>query len=196
MGFLMNIVDHGTWSLYTPEVWPVGIPQNIVFCKCDIDGVDWYDFQRVGDLSHESVKAVCFNENGNWIVRIAVVDGSRLFPEGRRVIEIYDGDLEDPQATYEGLMYDPVTNTLAAAPVIVIVPTEASKLGLRRVFVEMGVWDQVKAHIAADAETQEEWDLATVIKRTDTLTQKIIFVMQLSPAQVDAILIRAKQLVS
>ncbi|WP_316201621.1 MULTISPECIES: hypothetical protein [unclassified Bradyrhizobium] len=76
----------------------------------------------------------------------------------------------------------------------VIVPASASKLGLRRVFVEQGRWDQVKAMIAVNPDTQEEWDLAIEIKRTDPLAERLIAAMKLEPADVDAILVRAKQL--
>ncbi|WP_316205988.1 hypothetical protein [Bradyrhizobium sp. SZCCHNR3058] len=76
----------------------------------------------------------------------------------------------------------------------VIVPALATKLGLRRVFVEQGRWDQVKAMIAANPDTQEEWDLAIEIKRTDPLAEGLIAAMKLEPADVDAILVRAKQL--
>ncbi|WP_441252411.1 hypothetical protein AB8A28_14005 [Tardiphaga sp. 71_E8_N1_1] len=123
----MHIFDHGTWSAYTFNTWPAGLPLGIAFCKSDIDGVDWYDYQRVGDLSHESVKAVCFNEGGFWIVKIATVDGSRLFPEGRRVIEIYDGDLDAPQDAYGGMVYDPATNTLSAYTPPAAVPNEITR---------------------------------------------------------------------
>lgn len=76
------------------------------------------------------------------------------------------------------------------------VPTSASKLGLKRALAEIGLWDQVKAAIAADPDIQEEWNLGIEIRRTDPLTQKLINVMALVPAQVDSILIRANELVA
>jgi hypothetical protein len=194
MGFLMTIYDHGAWTSYVPAVWPEGLPINIIFVKNDVTGEDWYTYVHDGNLSHESVKLVCFNENGDWIVRIATVDGSRLFPEGRRVIELYDGDIDNPQSTYEGMRYDPASNSLVEAAPVVIVPASATKLGLKRALSELGAWAQAKAFIAADADTQEEWDLAIEIKRTDPLTTKLIVAMSLTPAQVDHILIRAKEL--
>jgi hypothetical protein len=193
---VMNIFDHGTWSKYDPAVYPVDLPLGVIFCRSDIDGVDWYRYQMVGELSHESVKAVCRNEDGKWIVKIAAVEGSKLFPEGGRIIEIYDGDLENPQTTYEGMEYEPLANVLLPPPPPpVIIPTEASKLGLRRVFVERGIWDQVKAMIASDPDMQEEWDLAITIKRTDPLVHTMIAALNLQPADVDAIMIRQRELV-
>jgi hypothetical protein len=190
----MTIYDHGAWSLYVPAVWPEGLPTNIIFVKSDVNGEDWYAYVRDGNVSQESVKLVCFNEGGRWIVRIATVDASRLFPEGRRVIELYDGDLDNPQATYEGMQYDPASNSLVEAAPLTVVPTSASKLGLKRALAELGLWETAKAMISADPATQEEWDLAMEIKRTDPLTRGLIAAMSLTPAQVDHILIRAKEL--
>ena len=76
------------------------------------------------------------------------------------------------------------------------VPTSASKLGLKRALAEIGLWDQVKAAIAADPDIQEEWDLAIEIRRTDPLVQMMIDAIGLTPEQADAILIRANELVA
>jgi hypothetical protein len=76
-----------------------------------------------------------------------------------------------------------------------VIPTSATKLGLRRVFVEQGRWDQVKALIAADPDVQEEWDLATEIKRADPLVRGLIVALRLSDPDIEAIMIRAQELV-
>ena len=44
-------------------------------------------------------------------------------------------------------------------------PASCTKLGPKRAFDELGTWAAVKAAIAADANVQEEWDLATEIRR-------------------------------
>ncbi|SDF31152.1 hypothetical protein SAMN05216337_10516 [Bradyrhizobium brasilense] len=75
------------------------------------------------------------------------------------------------------------------------VPSSCTKLGLKRAFDELGTWVAVKAAIAADANVQEEWDLATESRRTDPLVQHMIAVVGLSDAQVDQLLIRANGLV-
>ena len=54
----------------------------------------------------------------------------------------------------------------------------------------------MKAAIAADAGVQEEWDLATEIRRTDPLTQGMITTLQLTSTQVDALLVRSAELVA
>jgi hypothetical protein len=75
------------------------------------------------------------------------------------------------------------------------VPTSCTKLGLKRAFDELGQWANVKAAIASNANAQEEWDLATEIKRVDPLVQGVIAALGLTEAQVDNLLIRATALV-
>ncbi|GEP00622.1 hypothetical protein [Methylobacterium haplocladii] len=89
-------------------------------------------------------------------------------------------------------------------PVVVVVPTSASKLGLKRALAETGElavfpepeWPAVKAALASNPDLQEDWDLATEIRRVDPLTQAMIAARSYSPAQVDALLIRANELVA
>lgn len=81
-------------------------------------------------------------------------------------------------------------------PYVPPVPTSASKLGLKRALAEIGLWDQVKAAIAADPDIQEEWNLAIEIRRTDPMVEKLIAMLALAPAQIDAILILANELVA
>ncbi|WP_420131932.1 hypothetical protein [Rhodopseudomonas sp.] len=83
-----------------------------------------------------------------------------------------------------------------SAPMPATVPVSASRLGLMRAWKEQGVWDQIKAKIAADPETQEEWDVAIEIRRTDPLVQQMIAVTGMSELDVDALLIRANELVA
>jgi hypothetical protein len=193
----MQLYDHGTWSLYEPDSLPVSLPPGLsaLFCRSDTTGDDWYQFRQQHGVSDESVKLVCHLEENAWVVKVATVDQGKVFPEDRRLVELYDGDLDTPQESYGGMVYRPETNDLIRMPPKpASIPATASKLGLRRVFVEQGNWSQVKALIAADPDTQEEWDLAVEIKRTDPLTLELITAMSLQPAEVDAILIRAKQL--
>ncbi len=76
------------------------------------------------------------------------------------------------------------------------IPGSASKLGLKRALEELGQWDAVKAALAANAAAQEEWDLAVEVRRTDPVTQGMIAALSLSDEQVDALLVRAVELVS
>ncbi|GIQ73177.1 hypothetical protein [Bradyrhizobium sp. RD5-C2] len=74
-------------------------------------------------------------------------------------------------------------------------PASCTKLGLKRAFDELGTWAAVKAAIAADANAQEEWDLATEIRRADPLVQHMITIVGLTDPEVDQLLIRANALV-
>ncbi|BEV47346.1 hypothetical protein [Afipia carboxidovorans] len=76
------------------------------------------------------------------------------------------------------------------------IPDSASKLGLKRALDEIGLWQTVKAAIAADPDAQEEWDLAVEVKRTDPITQRLIAALSLSSEQVDALILRANELVA
>ena len=110
-------------------------------------------------------------------------------PEGQRLVGYEFG--RDANGK---VIYIPTFEGIPAPPLPV--PTSASKLGLKRALAEIGLWDQVKAAIAADPDAQEEWDLAVEIRRTDPLVQMMIDAMGLTPEQADAILIRANELVA
>ncbi len=75
------------------------------------------------------------------------------------------------------------------------VPSSCTKLGLKRAFDELGQWAAVKAAIASNPDTQEEWDLAVEIKRSDSLVEGMISALGLTESQVDNLLIRANALV-
>lgn len=193
----MFIHDHGAWASYTPDEFPAGIPPSlgakILWFKND-GGEDFYAYRNAGNFDAVSIKCSCVLEDGAWRVMTAHIDETQLVPDDRRIIEIYDGDIDDPLTSYQKMVYDPVANTLSPPPVVVQVPPSASKLGLKRVFSEMGTWSQIKAMIAADEDMQEEWDLALEIKRTDPLVTKLITQLGLSAAQVDALMIRSREL--
>jgi hypothetical protein len=96
--------------------------------------------------------------------------------------------------TYEAWLAEGNTPDPYVAPPAPV-PTSCTKLGLKRAFDELGQWAAVKAAIASDPNTQEEWDLAVDIKRTDTLVEGVIAALGLTSAQVDNLLIRANTLV-
>lgn len=91
---------------------------------------------------------------------------------------------------------DRIKNAIKEEIALRNVPISASKLGLIRVFKEQGIWSSVKSLIAADQDVQEEWDAAIEIRRADPITQGMIAAMQLSDEQVDALLVRAAELVA
>jgi hypothetical protein len=92
---------------------------------------------------------------------------------------------------------DPVRQGLTAAPVFPDPPppTSCSKLGLKRAFDELGLWQRVKEAISADPDTQEDWDLAIEIQRTDPLVIKMQALLGLTDDQVTKIIARAVALV-
>ena len=103
---------------------------------------------------------------------------------------------------YERLIAEgvvPEEYTAPASPA----PLSITKLGLKRALAETGPlavfpdpeWAAVKALIASDPEVQEEWDLATEIQRADPLVAGMIAARGYAPEKVDAIMIRATQLV-
>ncbi|MEH2513931.1 hypothetical protein V1291_005285 [Nitrobacteraceae bacterium AZCC 1564] len=114
-------------------------------------------------------------------------------PEGCSIIVNDDQVYRIGGTLIDGVYTAPVTEAqpLPASAL----PKTATKLGLKRAFDELGMWDRVKAVIAADSEAQEEWGLALEIKRSDPLTQKLIAVLQLPTETVDHIIIRANELV-
>jgi hypothetical protein len=194
----MNIYDHGTWSQYVPAAWPEDYPSTALFARRDSDGVDWYVYRNTrGNISDESVKLALLKENAVWVVKNAVVEQSRLWPPLFRIMELYDGDLDTPFDSYVGKALDDAAMQLITCPAPpAVVPTSASKLGLKRAFDALGRWDQVKALIASTPNAQEEWDLATEIRRDDKIVQGIIAALNLTSDQVDTLILRAHALVA
>lgn len=77
-------------------------------------------------------------------------------------------------------------------------PIACTKLGLKRAFTEMGVWPKVRDFIAADADRQEDWDLATELKLTDPVMTDAIAAFAAEGIEIDALKLatRANQLVA
>lgn len=94
-----------------------------------------------------------------------------------------NGGLPEP---YQGQGPDPSEPT---------VPNTVSKLGLKRALEELDMWADIKAAIASNPAVQEEWDLAVEIHRNDPMTQFVIDLKQLTGQQVDALILRAHELV-
>ncbi|MGN8547684.1 hypothetical protein ACQPTN_24080 [Bradyrhizobium sp. 13971] len=129
---------------------------------------------------------------GNIVNAIVLEDGAEWTPpEG---LTIATGDFAIGGKLVGGVYTAPPAP--AADPLPPPPPPDfCTKLGLKRAFDELGTWAAVKAAIAADANVQEEWDLATEIRRADPLVQHMIAVVGLSDVQVDQLLIRANALV-
>ena len=86
------------------------------------------------------------------------------------------------------------------APAIVpeppIVPTIASKLGLKRALDEIGRWSEIKAMIEGDAVMAEDWSLAVEIRRTDPIFAVFVTSGSFTGAEIDAVFQRAVEIVA
>jgi hypothetical protein len=114
---MMKIVDHGSWSRYTPEVRPEHLPANVLFCKNE-DGVDWYDYLRDDQFAPSSIKLTVLE----GVVRAATRDASMLFPQNCKVLEIVGDQVVDPQAKYGDMIYDAKASGFAPQPPLSALP--------------------------------------------------------------------------
>jgi len=111
----MAIKDHGVWRRYLPTAKEVGgAPRGALFLKRESDGLDWYQYvntnpnvpaqsTRPVQFDPRSVKAVVevVTEKDNSevsIIRTAAVDATRLFPDGCRVVELFDIQRDQDEA--------------------------------------------------------------------------------------------------
>jgi hypothetical protein len=101
---MMNIIDHGSWTRYVPEKPPEGLPGNIMFCRRDSDGKDWYAYihGEHPELGGDSIKMTVHE----GIVQAVYRDATMLFPQNSLLLEITDDPVADPQAKYGGKLYD------------------------------------------------------------------------------------------
>ncbi|MGY3278110.1 DUF4376 domain-containing protein [Bradyrhizobium sp. S3.7.6] len=113
----MNIINHGTWSRYTPDPHPPGLPTFTSFAKSDDNGRDWYDalYSETPLCAADSVKVTALKDDkGNWRTMAANVDATMVFPVNQLLLEITDYNGTDPQADLGGKYYHPDTNTIDA----------------------------------------------------------------------------------
>lgn len=76
-------------------------------------------------------------------------------------------------------------------PLPPVVPSTASKLGLRNALVGLGLWAQVRTAIHADPEMSEQWDLVVEIHRENPLVVSLAAAFGWDDAQLDALFIAA-----
>jgi hypothetical protein len=67
-------------------------------------------------------------------------------------------------------------------------PASCTKLGLKRAFVGLGLWDRVRPLIYDGGEVQDDWELASVISRNDPLVKGVQAAMTFTDDQVTAII--------
>ena len=92
----------------------------------------------------------------------------------------------------------------AATSVEPIIPGSATKLGLKRALAETGdkavfsspQWEAVKDLLSKDADLQEDWSLAIEVKASDPVVQGAVKALKWKVAQVNALIVRANELVA
>jgi hypothetical protein len=98
-----QIIDHGYWERYTPEVLPPDFQAVAAmgyvadFARRVSDGVDWYDYRKTLDTAAKSsVIATVLPIPAGEVVMAVVRDVSLVNPVKNRVIEILGVDPKDP----------------------------------------------------------------------------------------------------
>jgi hypothetical protein len=105
------IIDHGTWSIYTPAAPKIVAPagQSIMYASRDGPGFgeDWYDYvagKAFGDTS--VVMTVQQGTPAGDVVQVATFDPTEIFPAGMQVIEETQYTGNDPQGDFGGTTYN------------------------------------------------------------------------------------------
>lgn len=114
----------------------------------------------------------------------------------------YAAGAGDPEprgaATYAQIIADYEGQTIPDRVVAPVVPQEVTKLQLVRALRAAGLWegaDGFKAMIAAaDAETQEDWELAQIMPRNDAMIVAMATAAGKTSAEIDAVFIAARSL--
>jgi len=120
----MAHINHGMWRRYQPTETREGIPPDVLYCRRESDGLDFYDFVQppATPYAEGSVAiAVMWREEYNaHVVGAATYDPTAMFPADSVIIEIDDYTGSDPQADLGGRVYDLETMTLGEVPVFVM----------------------------------------------------------------------------
>ena len=112
---MAEIKDHGFWTRYIPVEHPEDAPRGAAFCRREKDGQDWYEYVnveerymetlhkgRVKQFEATTVKLLIEpkgrDNTSGPIVRNAVVDETRLFPQDCQLIELMDVKREQNEA--------------------------------------------------------------------------------------------------
>lgn len=99
--------------------------------------------------------------DGNTIANVIEVDPTAIPPE-------YASAQVAPEGVGVGMVWDGTTY-ISPEPPEPPLPRELSKLAIRDEATAQGIWADLKAFIAADADRQERWDLAVAIPTDDPI---------------------------
>jgi hypothetical protein len=103
------IIDHGTWSRYTPAQPKLELIQhNVMFASRDGPGFgeDWYEYVASKPFGDTSVVMTVLHTDTGDVVQAATFDPSQLFPAGMGVIEETQYAGNDPQGDFGGTTYN------------------------------------------------------------------------------------------
>lgn len=105
----ITVINQGTWSLYTPDQYPAGMPPGVLFAKSDTTGQDWYDalYGETKLLGAGSITLTATKDSsGVWTVVAAHSDNTKTFPGGKLLLEVRGYTGSDPHADFVGKVYD------------------------------------------------------------------------------------------
>jgi hypothetical protein len=104
------IIDHGTWSIYTPAAPKIAAPpgQTIMYAQRDGPGFgeDWYDYVAGQAFGDASVVMTVQTTSAGDVIQVATFDPTEIFPGGMRVIEETQYTGNDPQGDFGGTTYN------------------------------------------------------------------------------------------
>jgi hypothetical protein len=124
-------------------------------------------------------------------------EGRWVFPgwecETHRLVPRYTEDAGAPSPWHSRLadtvVFDgeQVVSTANYSAAEDIVPQTITKLRLKLILQPMGLWDQLKAMLAGNADAKETWDLALDVNRAHPLVEVFRQTAQMTAEQVDDI---------
>jgi hypothetical protein len=134
-----NIIEHGEWEKFKPDLRPSNFPENIMFCRRKKDGAEWYQY-LTKNFQAESIKMTIIPYSETWVVQAVVKEADRLFPAGALVLELTGMDIVDPQTMFGQQVYDRKTKTFSA-PKSPVPPTLSDRqffqaLALKKIITE------------------------------------------------------------
>lgn len=91
------IIEHGTWTYYTPDQLPHGAPASAIFARRQSDGQDWYELVANPPFAPNNIIMTVDAQNVVWA---ATRDPSMIFPARFMVIEMDDTTTENPQEAF------------------------------------------------------------------------------------------------
>lgn len=150
----MQILDHGPFEAYVPDVHPLLEMPGVLFCK-NPAGEDWYEFQRL--LIGGTIKALV---NDAGVVCSVSREASALFPAGYRLIEI-TGDVDMEAQRYRRLVDGAIVDP--PAPVL----TKVAKADLWRRLTEPEAVTLDAALQAAPLRLRRVFEAAQYLDTTD-----------------------------